>query len=133
MCPDEWLVSDEALIRNLRRGLADARELGAVMRVGYVPDQFGHVGQLPQLLASFGCESAVLWRGVPAGIDESLFEWEAPDGTRVFTVYLMHGYGNAVHAFSNPQASTAGVMAYKPEADRRSWHSLLGFLEEVLR
>jgi dienelactone hydrolase len=47
--------------------------------------------------------------------------------------WQLHAYGNTVHAFSNPQASTAGVMAYKPEADRRSWHSLLGFLEEVLR
>jgi alpha-mannosidase len=93
--PDEWLVSGEALIRNLRRGLSDARALGPAMRVGYVPDQFGHVGQLPQLFAGFGCEAAVLWRGVPAGVDETLFGWEAPDGTRIFGVYLMHGYGCA--------------------------------------
>jgi len=102
--PDEWLVSGEALIRNLRRGLGDARGLGPVMRIGYVPDQFGHVGQLPQLLAGFGCEGAMLWRGVPVGIDESLFWWEAPDGTRIFTVYLMHGYGNAVHLPLEPDA-----------------------------
>ncbi len=113
--PDEWLVSGEALVRNLRRGLADARELGAVMRVGYVPDQFGHVGQLPQLLAGFGCESAALWRGVPAEIDESLFEWEAPDGTRVFTAYLMHGYGNAVHLPLDPDALAGRLRA---EGDR---------------
>jgi hypothetical protein len=113
--PDEWLVSGEALIRNLRRGLAEARELGAVMRVGYVPDQFGHVGQLPQLLAGFGCESAALWRGVPAEIDESLFEWEAPDGTRVFTAYLMHGYGNAVHLPLDPDALAGRLRA---EGDR---------------
>jgi hypothetical protein len=102
--PDEWLVSGEALIRNLRRGLAEARALGPVMKIGYVPDQFGHVGQLPQLLAGFGCDGAMLWRGVPAGIDESLFWWESPDGTRVFTVYLMHGYGNAVHLPLEPEA-----------------------------
>jgi len=113
--PDEWLVSGEALIRNLRRGLADARELGAVMRVGYVPDQFGHVGQLPQLLAGFGCDAAVLWRGVPARIDESLFWWEAPDGTRVFAVYLMHGYGNAVHLPLDPDALAGRLRA---EGDR---------------
>lgn len=113
--PDEWLVSGEALIRNLRRGLSDAREFGAGMRVGYVPDQFGHVGQLPQLLAGFGCSAAVLWRGVPAGIDESLFRWEAPDGTRVLGVYLMHGYGNAVHLPLDPDA-LAGRL--RGEADR---------------
>jgi hypothetical protein len=113
--PDEWLVSGEALIRNLRRGLAEARALGPVMRVGYVPDQFGHVGQLPQLLAGFGCEGAMLWRGVPAEIDESLFWWEAPDGTRLFTVYLMHGYGNAVHL---PLAPAALAQRLREESDR---------------
>jgi hypothetical protein len=113
--PDEWLVSGEALIRNLRRGLADARALGPVMRVGYVPDQFGHVGQLPQLLAGFGCQDAVLWRGVPAPIDETLFWWEAPDGTRVFCVYLMHGYGNAVHLPLDPEALAVRL---REEAER---------------
>jgi len=113
--PDEWLVSGEALIRNLRRGLADARAFGGGMRVGYVPDQFGHVGQLPQLLAGFGCEAAALWRGVPVEIEDSLFEWEAPDGTRLFTVYLMHGYGNAVHLPLAPEALAGRLRA---EADR---------------
>ena len=42
--PDEWLVSGEALIRNLRLGLRKARGLGGSMNLGYVPDQFGHVG-----------------------------------------------------------------------------------------
>jgi hypothetical protein len=102
--PDEWLVSGEALIRNLRRGFAESRQFGAAMRLGYVPDQFGHVGQLPQILAGFGCDAAALWRGVPAGVDETLFWWEAPDGTRLFTVYLVHGYGNAVHLPLEPDA-----------------------------
>jgi alpha-mannosidase len=113
--PDEWLVSGEALIRNLRRGLAQARELGPAMRVGYVPDQFGQVGQLPQLFAGFGCEAAVLWRGVPAAVDESLFWWEAPDGTRLLGVYLMHGYGNAVHLPLEPEALARRL---SDEADR---------------
>jgi alpha-mannosidase len=95
--PDEWLVSGEALIRNLRLGLERAAALGGAMPIGYVPDQFGHVGQLPQIFAGFGLESAVLWRGVGRDVDETLFTWEAPDGTQVFTVYLLHGYSNAMH------------------------------------
>jgi dienelactone hydrolase len=48
--------------------------------------------------------------------------------------WQLHAYGNTVHAFSNPQANNPAFgTVYKPEADRRSWHSLLGFLEEVLR
>jgi hypothetical protein len=95
--PDEWLVSGEALIRNLRLGLERAAALGGGMPIGYVPDQFGHVGQLPQIFVGFGFESAVLWRGVGREVDETLFTWEAPDGTQVFTVYLLHGYSNAMH------------------------------------
>src|SRR5262249_43371466 len=39
--PDEFLVSGEALIRNLQLGLQRARDFGEPMRVGYVPDTFG--------------------------------------------------------------------------------------------
>ncbi len=48
--PDEFLVSGEALIRNLQVGLQRAAEFGGSMRVGYVPDVFGHIAQLPQIL-----------------------------------------------------------------------------------
>jgi alpha-mannosidase len=102
--PDEWLVSGEALIRNLRRGMAAAARLGGAMPVGYVPDQFGHVGQLPQILAGFGISSAVLWRGVGDDVDQTLFEWEAPDGTKILAAYLPQGYGNAAHLPLDPSA-----------------------------
>jgi alpha-mannosidase len=102
--PDEWLVSGEALIRNLRIGLARSAAFGPPMRLGYAPDLFGHVGQLPQLFAGFGFDTAIVWRGVPAEVDQTAFDWEAPDGTRLFTVYLRHGYGNAVHLPLEPEA-----------------------------
>ena len=105
--PDEWLVSGEALIRNLRLGLREAAALGGAMPVGYVPDQFGHVGQLPQIFAGFGFEAAALWRGVGRDVQRTLFQWEAPDGTRLFTVYLPFGYGNAVHLPQDPEAMAA--------------------------
>lgn len=93
--PDEWLVSGEALVRNLRAGMARAAGFGGAMPLGYVPDQFGHVGQLPQIFRRFGLDGAVLWRGVGDDVRESGFWWEAPDGSRVFTLYLPTGYGNA--------------------------------------
>jgi alpha-mannosidase len=101
--PDEWLVSGEALIRNLRIGLARAADFGPAMRIGYAPDLFGHVGQLPQIFAGFGFDTAIVWRGVPAAVDQTWFDWEAPDGTRLGTVYLRHGYGNAVHLPLEPE------------------------------
>ncbi|WP_322801217.1 alpha-mannosidase [Thermoflexus sp.] len=91
--PDEFLVSGESLIRNLMIGIRIARRLGGWMAVGYTPDPFGHVGQLPQILRGFGIEAAVFQRGLDD--QPTLLWWEAPDGTRVFTVYLRDGYGNA--------------------------------------
>jgi alpha-mannosidase len=109
--PDEWLVSGEALIRNLRRGLGEAERLGGAMPIGYVPDQFGHVGQLPQILAGFGLSSAVLWRGVGADVEQTLFAWEAPDGTQLQTVWLPNGYGNGMHLPEAPAALAARLRA----------------------
>jgi len=102
--PDEWLVSGEALMRNLRLGLSRAAELGGAMPIGYVPDQFGHVGQLPQIFAGMGLTAAVVWRGVGADVPGTPFLWEAPDGTRILTIYLVHGYGNGQHLPREPRA-----------------------------
>jgi len=92
--PDEFLVSGETLVRDLRLGIERARALGGHMAVGYLPDMFGHIAQMPQILAGFGLRDAVVWRGVPAAIDAPAFWWEAPDGTRVRAEYLAEGYGN---------------------------------------
>jgi mannosylglycerate hydrolase len=91
--PDEFLVSGETLVRDLEMGMDRAEELGGPMRIGYLPDMFGHIAQMPQLLSLFGFEHAVVWRGVPAAITRTGFWWEAPDGTRVRAEYLPNGYG----------------------------------------
>lgn len=85
---DELLSSDEALVRNLLLGTRDAREFGAVFAVGYSPDAFGHPGALPTILNGFGITTALVWRG--AGNDDlgDLFEWRAPDGSRVLVHHL---------------------------------------------
>jgi alpha-mannosidase len=99
---DEFLCSGETMIRNLEMGMRRAAKLGGAMQVGYLPDMFGHVAQMPQLLRGVGIETAVLWRGVPAAIDGHRFTWSAPDGSSVSTEYLAEGYGNAAHLFALP-------------------------------
>jgi Glycosyl hydrolases family 38 N-terminal domain/Alpha mannosidase middle domain len=93
---DEFLTSGESHLRNLEMGLARARELAGdrALDVGYMPDQFGHVGQMPQILRLGGLERAMVWRGVPASIDRTAFVWEAPDGSAVTTEYMVFGYFN---------------------------------------
>ena len=94
---DEFLVDGETIARNLETGLARAAELGGTMRVGYLPDMFGHVAQMPQILRGEGLETAVVWRGVPAAVEFHRFVWESPDGSSVVAEYLPDGYGNAAH------------------------------------
>ncbi len=92
--PDEFLVTGESIIRNLRLGQREARKFGKPSMIGYMPDQFGHISQMPQLLAGLGIKSAVVWRGVGDTVDRTQFMWESPDGTSVFTVYLADSYSN---------------------------------------
>ena len=93
---DEFLTSGESHIRNLEMGLARARALAGdrALDVGYMPDQFGHIGQMPQILRAGGLEAAMVWRGVPGEIERTAFWWEAPDGSRVLTEYMVFGYFN---------------------------------------
>ncbi len=91
--PDEFLVSPEALVRNLLMGRQVCRRFGEPMPVGYIPDTFGHIGQLPQLIRGFGMDAAALRRGLSDEPTEVI--WEAPDGSTVLLCYLRDGYDNA--------------------------------------
>ena len=110
---DEFLVSGEAIVRNLERGLQHGDELGGVMPVGYLPDMFGHVAQMPQILRLAGIEHAVVWRGVPAVVDKHAFAWEAPDGSSVRAEYLPEGYSNAAYLLTVPGGLPKAVEALR--------------------
>lgn len=96
---DEFLVSPEALIRNLMIGHKVGEPYGGVMKVGYVPDGFGHIAQLPQILQGFGINNAFFWRGMGAEGDRlgTEFEWCGPDGTSVTAILMPWGYHNVTN------------------------------------
>ena len=91
--PDEYLVSPEATIRNLMIGKQICALFGQRMMIGYIPDPFGHIAQLPQIFNGFHMDTACLWRGVPVDTP-TVVHWEAPDGSRVLLAHLYDGYGN---------------------------------------
>ncbi len=121
--PDEFLVSPEALVRNLLLGDRIARAWGAKMAIGYVPDTFGHISQLPQLLRGFGMETAVIWRGVGDAPVE--FRWAAPDGSEVLVCYLRDSYSNAAHL---PADEDGFIAAVKGERDHLAPHAATSHL-----
>ncbi len=97
--PDVFLVSGESLIRNLLRGEQISSEFGRRMDVGYVPDPFGQVSQLPQILSQFSIDSIIFGRGTGDESEElgAEFIWEASDGSNVLAHWLPLGYGNVAN------------------------------------
>ncbi|GAA3113762.1 hypothetical protein GCM10010466_01090 [Planomonospora alba] len=118
---DSFLCSGETLVRNLEYGVRGAEALGGVMRVGYLPDQFGHCAQLPQILRLAGFEHACLWRGVPARVDRDAFAWTGADGSTIRTQYLPGGYAGAVALFSGPAEAAPDRLAAFAET-MRPWN-----------
>ena len=113
--PDEFLVSGETLVRNLQLGLERAAAFGGAMEVGYLPDMFGHVAQMPQLLRQAGFDHAVVWRGVPAAVTRTAFWWRAPDGSGVRAEYLPVGYGNGAAVPDDAKALVERIRAHEDE------------------
>ncbi len=116
--PDEFLVSPEATVRNLMLGARVCARFGTRMPVGYTPDPFGHISQLPQILAGVGLEAAALQRGL--GDEPTELWWEAPDGTRLLTIFFRAGYGNLAWA---PTASDAFTRAVERQIELLSPHT----------
>jgi mannosylglycerate hydrolase len=95
--PDVFLVSGEALIRNLLIGNKTAMEYGNIMNAGYLPDTFNQIDQMPQIMKGFNFSEFMFMRGMGKQFEKlgTEFWWEAPDSTKVYTLYLIEGYFNA--------------------------------------
>ncbi len=114
---DEFLVSGETIVRNLQKGILRGSAFGGVMEVGYLPDMFGHVAQMPQLLDQAGLAHAVVWRGVPSAVDATAFLWSAPDGSSVRAEYLVAGYGNGAALPGDAKQLVRRLAAMEDEFD----------------
>jgi alpha-mannosidase len=114
---DEFCVSGETIVRNLQLGLRRAAAFGGALPVGYLPDMFGHIAQMPQLLSQAGLPHAVVWRGVPAAVNSTGFWWIAPDGSQVRAEYLPVGYANGAFLPDNPDDLVRRVRAHEVELE----------------
>jgi mannosylglycerate hydrolase len=121
--PDEHLVSGEATIRNLMRGRETAHAFGASMDVGYIPDSFGHIAQMPQILQGFGIDSAIVWRGFGGepGQEPSEYRWIAPSGDHVLMEHLSDvGYSAAYFNSTDLQAAEERFEDFARRVDFRA-------------
>ena len=102
---DFYLTSGESTIRNVIIGSDIAEKMGKCSWVGYTPDQFGLISQLPQIFNSFGIDNCVFGRGyhmfdTDSGTPvlkkmPSEFIWEGQDGSKVLAVNMPFWYNNA--------------------------------------
>ena len=90
---DQFLTSGEATIRNLLYGIRFSKDFGKAMMVGYCPDQFGQIAQLPQIFKGFNINSAIVGRGIQDSISEH--NWFGLNGDKIITISLTHWYNNA--------------------------------------
>ncbi|MFW9806780.1 MAG: glycoside hydrolase family 38 C-terminal domain-containing protein, partial [Candidatus Thorarchaeota archaeon] len=98
LLPDLWLIGGESLLRNIEY----SHELTAQhhipqMKIGYLPDMFGHPCAIPQILSDLtDFKAVVLWRGVPPEIMTTSFSWKShpSSSASIPVIYLPEGYGN---------------------------------------
>lgn len=77
-----------------------------------------------RVLALHGHEDPMVPVDAVVGLEQELTEAGAD--------WQIHVYGNTLHAFTNPEANYPDLGAiYNKSADRRSWQTLLNFLEEL--
>ncbi len=123
---DFYLSSGESTVRNLLIGSALAEQFGFCDWTGYTPDQFGLIGQLPQILRQFGMNSAIFGRGYSFYEKDadgkyvrvarnSEFDWMADDGSVVHAVHLPNWYNNAQRFTEDP----ARAWRYLEHVDER--------------
>lgn len=93
---DEFLVSGESTIRSLLIGHRISQDFGGTMKIGYLPDQFGNISQMPQILRGFGIDNAIFGRGLQLTNGRKMeFFWESPDGSKILASFLAFWYNNA--------------------------------------
>ena len=117
---DEMVVGGESIVRNLLYGMKDAREMGASMEIGYLPDSFGQSEKLPQILNGFGITRCVFWRGSSErhGTDKHGFYWKGGSEGKVLVQLLPLGYAIGKYLPADKEKLKARMDKYFPVLER---------------
>jgi alpha-mannosidase len=95
--PDLNMPDGEAQVRSILVGKRwFQKEYGVDVRIGWNPDSFGYMWQLPQIYKRSGIDYFVTQKMAWNDTNQlpfKLFWWESPDGSKVLT-YFPHDYAN---------------------------------------
>jgi alpha-mannosidase/mannosylglycerate hydrolase len=120
--PDEFLVSGESLVRNIRHGREVARSFGtAPSQAGFVCDLFGHNSQMPQIFAGFGIQGGLIWRGLNH-LTTRHVRWRGADGTELVAYrFPGGGYCDYTHKVRHGREFGTPASASRVAADLRTY------------
>ena len=103
---DEYLINGESSVRNALYGMQVCEKYGKPAMIGYFPDAFGNISQVPQLLRGFGMDNAFFGRGITlTAADNQVFKmprnyseitWRGADGSEVVGVQFVQWYHNCM-------------------------------------
>ena len=134
---DEFLTSGEANVRNMMFGIKSAKKYGEPIKLGYLPDSFGNISQMPQILAGFGIDNAVFGRGINRWNGKSDSEadgykseliWKSPDGSEVIGIFMANWYANAMTIPTDPDQVLGYVNGVREACMRYATTSHLLFM-----
>lgn len=104
---DDFLTSSESNTRNMLVGLEESKKWGAPVKLGYFPDTFGNMGQVPQMMLEGGLDVTAYGRGVkPTGFNNVVINdekytsqysemwWEGSDKSKVLGILFANWYSN---------------------------------------
>lgn len=131
--PDEFLVSGEAIIRNLLIGHDIAGSFGRVTKVGYIPDPFGHVSQMPQILRGFGIDSMIFSRGSGRRVKQAglVFKWVGSDGPSWVHAVLQAGMYANLAAWGVPQGQPTDTVKVDYPLALQQVENLIDLMERL--
>ena len=100
--PEQFSISAEALVRNFLVGRERTLAHGGQPNpIAYTPASWGQTGQLPRILADFGCRAMMFYRGLSHDECDAEWVWEGSDGTQVlasrFALYARYNWYYQVH------------------------------------
>ena len=111
---DEYLINGESSVRNALYGMQVCEKYGKPAKIGYFPDAFGNISQVPQLMRGFGIDNAFFGRGITlTAADNVVYKmprnfseitWRGADGSEVIGVQFVQWYNNCMELPANKDA-----------------------------